>query len=53
VLEQLVSELSLHNPALASYLTAITGRAKDFQQATASALSGHVKPRGRKEFAQS
>ncbi len=35
VVSQLVSELSLHNPALAPYLTAITGRAKDFQQAIA------------------
>jgi adenylate cyclase len=35
VVSQLVSELSLHNPALAPYLMAIAGRAKDFQQAAA------------------
>jgi adenylate cyclase len=44
MLSQLVSELSLHNPALAPYLAAITTRAKDFQQLPARAPSGHVEP---------
>jgi hypothetical protein len=52
MLSQLVSELSLHNQALAPYLAAIATRARDFQKLPADPLSGHVVSRGRKTFTQ-